>query len=116
MKRDASRLVRGTHIVSIFNFQFNVIKGMTRTNAHHLRIWLLAGLLAGSSLTFWNCSGKKESSEESSSATTADSSVMGRQGDTLNSSPNDVSQQAPPDSASAGGGVMPAEVKVKPQN
>lgn len=86
---------------------------MIRTNAHHCRIWLLTGLLVSSSLTFMNCSGKKENNEESASTATADSSVMGRQGDTLNSSPNDVSQQAPPDSASAQGAVVPAEVKVK---
>ncbi len=89
------------------------MKTMTRNNAQQIRSWLLAGLLMSSSLTFWNCSGKKETSNESSADATADSSFMGRQGDTTNSSPANVSQQAPPDSASARGAVVPAEVEVK---
>lgn len=47
-----------------------------------------------------------------SNSTASDSSVFGRQGDTINSS-LDAPIQAPPDSASAGGAVVPAEVKVK---
>ena len=87
---------------------------MTRNKAMQVRSWLMTGLLVGASLTFWDCSGKKENSSESNSAdATADSSVMGRQGDTLNSSSMNAPQQAPPDSASARGAVVPAEIKVK---
>lgn len=97
------------------------MKTMTRNHAQPIRQWLLTGLLVGASLTFWDCSGKKENSSESSSTSTttdsadatADSSVMGRQGDTLNSSSMNAPQQAPPDSASARGAVVPAEVEVK---
>ena len=42
----------------------------------------------------------------------SDSSVFGRQGDTTNNDLN-APQQAPPDSASARGAVVPAEIKVK---
>lgn len=78
------------------------------------QIWLIAGLFAGSGLLFSNCSGNKSSSENEgmSNSTASDSSVFGRQGDTINSS-LDAPIQAPPDSASAGGAVVPAEVKVK---
>ncbi|MGF7216391.1 hypothetical protein GGR92_002556 [Spirosoma lacussanchae] len=90
---------------------------MTNNLNQLTRRFLLVGLLAGASLSLWNCSGSnKESSAETMTTDTAsgsDSSVFGRQGDTLNSSNPGVSQQAPPDSASAGGAVVPAEVKVK---
>ncbi|MFD2569701.1 hypothetical protein ACFSUS_03595 [Spirosoma soli] len=91
------------------------MKKMTRNTAKQLRSWLLTGLLISSSVMFWNCSGsnKNESGSEAGSTTTADSTEMGRQGDTLNSSSMDAPQQAPPDSASARGAVVPAEVEVK---
>ncbi|WP_460985184.1 hypothetical protein [Spirosoma fluminis] len=90
-------------------------------NANRIKHSLLTGLLVGASLTVWSCSGNKENSSESTSTgtmsdsanATADSSVFGRQGDTLNSSSMSAPQQAPPDSASAGGAVVPAEIKVK---
>ncbi|GAB3492967.1 hypothetical protein GCM10027341_07710 [Spirosoma knui] len=97
------------------------MKTMTRSNANRIKHGLLTGLLVSASLTVWSCSGNKENNSESTSTstmsdsanTTADSSVFGRQGDTLNSSSMDAPQQAPPDSASARGAVVPAEVKVK---
>lgn len=73
---------------------------------------LLAALLTVTSLTLLNCQGgKKETTGESSTAT-ADSSFMGRQGDTLNSSAMDAPQQAPV-STTSGGAVVPAQVNVK---
>jgi len=94
---------------------------MTNNLNQLTRRFLLVGLLAGASLSLGNCSGSnKETSTESSAETMttdtasgSDSSVFGRQGDTLNSSNPGVSQQAPPDSASAGGAVVPAGVNVK---
>lgn len=90
---------------------------MTHNPMQSIRRLMLAGLLLGTSLTFWNCSsgGNKENSSTTGAegTATADSSVFGRQGDTMNSSSMDVSQQAPPDSASARGAVVPAEVQVK---
>lgn len=81
----------------------------TRTS---LRNGLLAALLTVASLTLLNCQGgKKETTSESSTAT-ADSSFMGRQGDTLNSSAMDAPQQAPV-STTSGGAVVPAQVNVK---
>lgn len=84
-----------------------------------IRRLALAGLLFGTTLTCWNCSGgNKENSNDATAGTQgtsegSDSTVFGRQGDTANSSAMDAPQQAPPDSASAGGAVVPAEVKVK---
>ena len=81
----------------------------TRTS---LQNGLLAALLTVTSLTLLNCQGgKKETTRESSTAT-ADSSFMGRQGDTLNSSAMDAPQQAPV-STTSGGAVVPAQVNVK---
>lgn len=72
---------------------------------------LLAAFLTLTSLTMLNCQGeKKEASGESANAT-ADSSFMGRQGDTLNSSAMDAPQQAPVDSQP--GAVAPAQVNVR---
>jgi hypothetical protein len=87
---------------------------MLHNQTKQWRVWLLAGLLAGSGLAFSNCSGNKSSSESEgmSNSTGSDSSVFGRQGDTINSS-LDAPIQAPPDSASARGAVVPAEIKVK---
>lgn len=78
------------------------------------RVWLIASLFASSGLVFSNCSGNKSSSDSEgmSNSTVSDSSVFGRQGDTINSS-LDAPIQAPPDSASARGAVVPAEIKVK---
>ena len=73
---------------------------------------LLAALLAVSSLTLLNCQGEKKESGTESSTATADSSFMGRQGDTLNSSSMDAPQQAPV-STTSGGAVVPAQVNVK---
>ncbi|WP_420148680.1 hypothetical protein [Spirosoma sp.] len=87
---------------------------MKHTRAQYARSWLLTGLIVSSSLTLWNCSGDKKESTTETSETASDSSVFGRQGDTTNNS-MDAPQQAPPDSASAGGAVVPAEVKVKPK-
>ena len=85
---------------------------MNRSNSQQIRYWLLTGLLVGSSLSFYNCSnGKKESESSAQESSTADSSFMGRQGDTTFSDVN-APQQAPPDSADRGA-VVPAEVKVK---
>lgn len=86
-----------------------------------LRSWLLAACIVCSSLTAWNCSGKKEenstenSTETNMTDTTAasDSSVFGRQGDTTNNALN-APQQAPPDSGDRGA-VVPAEVRVTPK-
>lgn len=87
---------------------------MTRNNGKYLQNWLLTGLIVGSSLTLLNCSGeKKAETTTETTETTADSSFIGRQGDTLNSSSIDAPQQAPPDSASAQGAIVPAEVKVR---
>lgn len=86
---------------------------MTHNRAHQVRSWLWTACIVGSSLTVWNCSNKKsESKEEMSTTATSDSSVFGRQGDTTNNSLN-APEQAPPDSASARGAVVPAEIKVK---
>lgn len=71
---------------------------------------LLAALLTIASLTLLNCQGEKKADTESSAAT-ADSSFMGRQGDTLNSSAMDAPQQAPVDSVP--GAVVPAQVNVR---
>lgn len=85
-----------------------------RHNTKQLRSYLLAGLLAGASLTLWNCSGGKKETSNEASTTGSDSSFMGRQGDTANSSTMNAPQQAPPDSASARqGAVVPAEIEVK---
>lgn len=76
------------------------------------RVWLLAGLLIGTSLSYWNCSGNKKESTETTTAG-SDSSVFGREGDTANNALN-APQQAPADSADRGA-VVPAEVKVTPK-
>lgn len=74
--------------------------------------WLFVSILVGTSLTLQNCSGNKEKTTEQKAASTgSDSSVFGRQGDTLNSSINGP-QQAPPDSGDRGA-VVPSEVKVR---
>ena len=73
---------------------------------------LLAALLTVSSLTLLNCQSEKKEASSESSAATADSSFMGRQGDTLNSSSMDAPQQAPV-STTSGGAVVPAQVNVK---
>ena len=86
-----------------------------------MRRSVMAGLLLSTSLTFWDCSGEKKestgdgmsSASNTDTASGSDSSVFGRQGDTLNSSSMNAPQQAPPDSASAQGAVVPAEVKVR---
>ena len=72
---------------------------------------LLATILTIASLTLLNCQGEKKETSSESSAATADSSFMGRQGDTLNSSAMDAPQQAPVDSIP--GAVVPAQVNVK---
>ncbi|WP_461150685.1 hypothetical protein [Spirosoma pulveris] len=94
---------------------------MIHNRIRPLRSWLLAACLVGSSLTVWNCSGKKnENAAENSTETTmtdttaaSDSSVFGRQGDTTNNALN-APQQAPPDSGDRGA-IVPAEVKVTPK-
>lgn len=90
---------------------------MTHNLNQSTRRIALASLLLGISLTFGNCSGEKKETDTETTTTngtaTADSTVFGRQGDTLNSSSMDAPQQAPPDNASAGGAVVPAEVKVR---
>lgn len=91
---------------------------MTNNLNQTIRQLVLMSLLAGASLTLWNCSGeRKENSTESSAMTSdtsgSDSTVFGRQGDTANSSSMNAPQQAPPDSASAQGAVVPAGVEVK---
>lgn len=80
------------------------------SKAQRLNGWLVLGWLICTSLAFSNCSGSKKESTEATA--TSDSSVFGRMGDTMNSSLN-APQQAPPDSADAGGAVVPAEVEVK---
>lgn len=72
---------------------------------------LLAACLTVSSLTLLNCQGEKKEAAGESSAVTADSSFMGRQGDTLNSSAMDAPQQAPVDGQP--GAVAPAQVNVR---
>ena len=87
------------------------------TNAKQLRHWLFMGLIVGSSLALYNCSNTKKETDSSTATTdsaqvdSSGNSIMGRQGDTTNSSMN-APQQAPPDSADRGV-VVPAEVKVK---
>ncbi len=73
---------------------------------------LLATALTLTSLTLLNCQGGKKETTGESSAATADSSFMGRQGDTLNSSAMDAPQQAPV-STTTGGAVVPAQVNVR---
>lgn len=73
---------------------------------------LLATVLTIASLSLLNCQGEKKENSSESSAATADSSFMGRQGDTLNSSAMDAPQQAPV-STTSGGAVVPAQVNVK---
>lgn len=85
---------------------------MTQHRTQLLRVWLLMGLLTGTSLTYWNCSGNKKESAETTTAG-SDSSVFGRQGDTANNALN-APQQAPPDSADRGQ-IVPAEIKVTPK-
>lgn len=86
---------------------------MTHNHIQYVRSWLITGLIAGASLTFWSCSGEKKQTNAESTETTADSTVFGRQGDTTTNTLN-APQQAPVDSAP--GAVVPAEVKVKPKN
>lgn len=83
---------------------------MIRNRTQSIRVWLMAGLLISSSLTLWNCSGKKSESTTETTTAASDSSVFGRQGDTANNALN-APQQAPPDSGDRGA-VVPAEVKV----
>ena len=72
---------------------------------------ILAAFLTVTSLTLLNCQGGKKEESTESSAATADSSFMGRQGDTLNSSAMDAPQQAPVDSQP--GALAPAQVNVR---
>jgi hypothetical protein len=72
---------------------------------------MLAAFLTVTSLTLLNCQGEKKEESTESSTTTADSSFMGRQGDTLNSSAMDAPQQAPADSQP--GALAPAQVNVR---
>lgn len=93
---------------------------MTQITTHRLRSHLLTALLVGTSLTLWNCSGGNKESNggsteaQQSAGSGSDSSFMGRQGDTANSSGVSAPQQAPPDSAdNRRRATVPAEVKVK---
>ena len=84
---------------------------MTHNTRTLLQNGIVAALIGAASLTLLNCQGgKKEAANESTTAT-ADSSFMGRQGDTLNSSAMDAPQQAPVDSSP--GAVVPAQVNVR---
>jgi hypothetical protein len=87
---------------------------MEYNRKHRFRNGLAASFILGASLLFTNCSGDKKNttSESKAASTESDSSVFGRQGDTMNSSLN-APIQAPPDSADARGAVVPAEIKVK---
>ncbi|HLK98583.1 MAG TPA: hypothetical protein VK364_12505 [Hymenobacter sp.] len=80
----------------------------TRTG---LQNGLIALLMAIASLALLNCQGGNKEASKESSAASADSSFMGRQGDTLNSSAMDAPQQAPVDSTP--GAVVPAQVNVR---
>lgn len=88
------------------------MKTMINNTRTSLQNGLLAALLSIASLTLLNCQSEKKEANSESSGAVADSSFMGRQGDTLNSSAMDAPQQAPV-STTSGGAVVPAQVNVR---
>lgn len=72
---------------------------------------LSAGLLLGGLLL--NCSGNKTTEQQTVNETVdTTKDVLGRQGDTTGSNPTMI-QQAPPDSAQAGGQTVIQQIEVK---
>ncbi|QJD78449.1 hypothetical protein [Spirosoma rhododendri] len=86
---------------------------MIRNGKNLLVQALILSTLAGTVGSLASCSSKKNE-ETTNSSTDTSMGFMGRQGDTTGSDPM-MGQQAPPDSASAGGDTAISEVKVTPK-